>query len=225
MRLVVAEDDQLLGSAVQTILVRAGYAVDWVQTGREFESAIATHRYDCAVLDLGLPDTTGETLLKQLRARREQLPVIVVTARGGVQDRVTLLDHGADDYLVKPFDLDELSARIRSVMRRAPNGDGTAEALIHGALRLFPQRYSASWYDQEVVLTHREYWVLEALVRRKAQVLTRAQLEEALYGWGEEIGSNTVEVYIHFLRRKLHPGLIQTVRGLGYQLAPVVRDA
>ena len=221
MRLVVAEDDQLLGSAMQAALIRAGYAVDWVRTGREFDSAIATHRYDCAVLDLGLPDATGEALLQRLRARRRQLPVIVVTARGGVQDRVTLLDHGADDYLAKPFDLDELCARIRSVMRRAPNDDGTVDVLIHGALRLFPQRYTASWHDQEVTLTHREYWVLEALVRRKTQVLTRAQLEEALYGWGEEVDSNTVEVYIHYLRRKLHPGLIQTVRGLGYQLAPV----
>jgi DNA-binding response OmpR family regulator len=220
MRVIVAEDDRLLGSAIQTALSRAGYAADWVNTGREFNGAIATHQYDCAILDLGLPDTTGDALLRHVRARREHLPVIVVTARGGVHDRIALLDQGADDYLVKPFDLDELTARIRSVMRRSLKDDGTSDVLSHGALRLFPQRYCATWHDREIALTHREFSVLEALVRRKSQVLTRAQLEEALYGWGEEVDSNTVEVYIHFLRRKLHPGLIQTVRGLGYQLAP-----
>ena len=219
MRLLVAEDDELLGSAMHTALARAGYATDWVQSGRDFSGAIATHRYDCAVLDLGLPDTTGDALLRQMRARHAQLPVIVVTARGSVHDRVSLLDLGADDYLVKPFDLDELTARIRSVMRRATKLDDADDVVTQGALRLFPQRYSASWHERDVPLTRREFAVLEALVRRKGQVLTRAQLEEALYGWGEEVDSNTVEVYIHFLRRKFHPGLIQTIRGLGYQLA------
>lgn len=220
MRLLIAEDDRLLGSAMQTTLVRAGHAVDWVQTGRDFDGAVSTHCYECAVLDLTLPDTTGEALLQRVRSSHGHLPVIVVSARGGIRDRVALLDLGADDYLVKPFDLDELLARIRSVMCRAAKDDGTAGTLSHGPLRLFPQRYSASWQGQEVVLTHREYWVLEALVRRRMQVVTRAQLEEALYGWGTEVDSNTVEVYVHFLRRKFHPGLIQTVRGLGYQLAP-----
>jgi DNA-binding response OmpR family regulator len=219
MRLLLVEDDRLLGSAMQTSLVRAGYAADWVQTGRDFDGALATHEYECAVLDLGLPDTSGAMLLRQIRARKEHMPVIVVTARGGLQDRISLLDDGADDYLVKPFDLDELAARIRSVVRRAAKDDATSDVLCHGSLRLFPQRYSATWNDRDVPLTHREYSVLEALVRRKGQVLTRARLEEALYGWGEEPDSNTVEVYIHFLRRKFHSGLIQTIRGLGYQLA------
>ena len=224
MRLLVAEDDRLLGSAIQTTLLRAGYAADWVQTGREFDGAIAMHQYECAVLDLGLPDTTGDVLLRQVRARRGKLPIIIVTARGGLQDRISLLDDGADDYLVKPFDLNELTARIRSVLRRSSKDDADSDVLRHGSLQLFPQRYSATWQDKNVPLTHREFSVLEALVRRKTQVLTRARLEEALYGWGEEVDSNTVEVYIHFLRRKFHSGLIQTVRGLGYQLAPVDHD-
>jgi len=220
MRVLIAEDDPMLGSAMQSTLGRAGYAADWVQTGRDFQGAVLTHQYDCAILDLGLPDVTGEALLREVRSGRAHLPVIVVTARGGVQDRIALLDWGADDYLVKPFDLNELTARIRSVMRRTSKDDDAATALCHGSLRLFPQRYSASWRDREIPLTHREFSVLETLLRKKGQVLTRAQLGESLYGWGEEVDSNTVEVYVHFLRRKFHPGLIQTVRGLGYQLGP-----
>ena len=221
MRLLVAEDDGLLGNAMHTSLLRAGYAADWVQTGHDFRGAIASHKYDCAVLDLGLPDVTGEILLRHVKSRHARLPVIVVTARRGVQDRVTLLDEGADDFMVKPFDLNELAARIRCVVRRASREDDDgAEALSHGPLKLFPQRVSASWNDVDVALTHREFSVLEVLLRKKNQVLSRAQLEEALYGWGEEVDSNAIEVYIHFLRRKFHPGLIHTVRGVGYQLAP-----
>ena len=224
MRLLIAEDDHLLGSAMQAMLTRAGYAVDWVQSGRDFDGALSLHDYECAILDLGLPDVEGEALLKRIRSKRSGLPVIVVTARGSIHDRIALLDLGADDYLVKPFNLDELTARIRSVMRRSGKDVSSEDSLSHGPLRLFPQRYSASWYDNDVALTHREYWLLEALVRRKTQVVTRAKLEQALYGWGAEVGSNTVEVYIHFLRRKFHPGLIQTVRGLGYQLALLQTD-
>ncbi len=220
MRVLMAEDDHLLGSAMHTALLRAGYAPDWVRNGRDFEGAMAAHRYSCAIIDLGLPDCRGEDLLKQIRTHKTHLPVIVVTGRGGFQDRIALLDAGADDCLTKPFDLNELTARMRSVMRRSSGEDGEAETLSHGNLSLCPSTYSAKWKGTDVSLTHREYAVLEALVRRKGQVLTRARLEEALYGWGEEIGSNTVEVYIHFLRRKFHYGLIQTVRGLGYQLWP-----
>lgn len=225
MRLLLAEDDALLGSAVHKALNRVGFAVDWVQSGRHFENSLATHHYDFIILDLGLPDERGENLLRQLRGRRQRTPVIVVTARGGVQDRVALLDLGADDYLVKPFDLDELAARVRSVLRRAPVDDGSDGALEHGALRLYPKRFCVTWNEEPVPLTHREFWVLEALVRNRNQVMSRSQLEEALYGWGEEVDSNAVEVYVHYLRRKLGPELIQTVRGVGYQLAPVREHA
>lgn len=221
MRLLLAEDDPLLGNAVQKALNRVGFAVDWVQSGRHFESSLATHRYDFIILDLGLPDQSGESLLRHLRGRRLRTPVIVVTARGGVQDRVSLLDLGADDYLVKPFDLDELAARVRSVLRRAPVDDGSDGALEHGALRLYPKRFCVTLNEEPVPLTHREFWVLEALVRNRNQVMSRSQLEEALYGWGEEVDSNAVEVYVHYLRRKLGPELIQTMRGVGYQMAPL----
>ena len=225
MRLLLVEDDPLLGAAVQCSLSRVGYAVDWVRNGADFRLSVATHHYELVVLDLGLPDSAGDTLLKQLRAKRSSVPVIVTTARGGILDRVALLDLGADDYLVKPFDLNELSARIRSVLRRTPLEDGREDAFTHGPLQLYPHRHSATWHDEPVPLTHREFCVLEALVRKRNQVLSRGQLEEALYGWGEEVDSNAVEVYIHFLRRKLGSHVIQTVRGVGYQLAPLGEHA
>jgi len=220
MRVLVVEDDELFGSAVHKALTRAGYAVDWIQKGRDLQVAMVTHKYDCVVLDLGLPDVGGESLLKVIRGRDPTVSVVVTTARGGVQDRIRLLDVGADDYMIKPIDLDELCARLRAVSRRAPvsqGGEGDAE---HGPLRLFPSRHAATWHGNPVVLTKKEYWLLETFVRKKNQVLTRAQLEEALYGWGEEVGSNAVEVYIHYLRRKFGASLIQTVRGVGYQLGP-----
>ena len=211
----------MLGGALRKSLSRVGYAVDWVQKGAHFSASLATHQYDVVVLDLGLPDEGGESLLGKLRKKRANLPVIVVTARGGIQDRINLLDLGADDYLVKPFDLDELTARIRCVLRRSTSKDDGDGALSVGPLRLAPQSQSATWNNEPVTLTRREFWVLEALVRKRNQVVSRSQLEEALYGWGEEVESNAVEVYVHYLRRKLGSELIQTVRGLGYQLAPL----
>jgi DNA-binding response OmpR family regulator len=221
MRCLLVEDDDLLGSAVQTQLSRAGFAVDWVLNGKDFTEAINIHRYDFVVLDLGLPDTTGEVLLARLNHAQTKVRVIVVTARGSIHDRVTLLNMGADDFLVKPFDLDELTARVRSLLRRLPTDDADEGASVHGSLSLFPLRMAATWNGMEVPLTHREFWVLEFLVRRKNQILTRAQIEEALYGWGEEVASNAVEVYIHMLRRKFRPDLIHTIRGAGYKLGPV----
>lgn len=218
MRLLVVEDDDLLGSALHKGLTRFGYAVDWIVKGADLEIAMRTHEYSCVLLDLGLPDIGGETLLKTIRAMSPGMSVVVLTARGGIQDRVALLDIGADDYMIKPIDMDELAARLRAVLRRASSShEGRAE-IEHGALKLFPARRMATWKDQPVPLTNKEYWLLETLLRKKNQVLTRAQLEEALYGWGEEIGSNAVEVYIHYLRRKFGTGLIQTVRGVGYQI-------
>jgi DNA-binding response OmpR family regulator len=218
MRLLLVEDDEMFGAALQKSLLRDGYAVDWIRCGRELLPAMRSAEYECVLLDLNLPDTTGEASLKLIRGRTPGLSVIVVTARGGVMDRITLLDLGADDYLVKPVDLEEVSARVRSVTRRAQSVPGGAAVLTHGPLKLHPARRSATWAGNVVALTNKEFWVLETLVRRKNQVLTRAQLEDALYGWGEEVDSNAIEVYVHFLRRKFHASLIRTVRGAGYQL-------
>jgi DNA-binding response OmpR family regulator len=218
MRLLVIEDDDLIGSAVQKGLTRSGYAVDWIRAGNDAAVAIGTHEYDSVLLDLGLPDICGETLLKSIRLRKPGMSVVVMTARGSIHDRVSLLDIGADDYLVKPVDLDELGARLRAVARRVrATGKEDAE-LVHGALKLMPSRHQVLWRGQAVRLTNKEYWLLETFMRKANMIVTRAQLEDTLYGWGEEIGSNTVEVYIHFLRRKIFPGVIQTVRGVGYQL-------
>ncbi len=225
MRLILVEDDTMLGEAVQHHLTHAGFAVDWVQTGQDFSEALKGHHYDFVILDLGLPDCDGETLLSQLQQKQRRVPVIVVTARGSVFDRVKLLDLGADDFVVKPYDLDELTARVRSVLRRQPSDDADEGAAVYGPLRLYPLRLVATWEGQPIPLSHREFWVLEVLVRRKNQVLTRAQIEEALYGWGEEVESNAVEVYVHMLRRKFSANLIHTIRGVGYQIAPALMYA
>jgi DNA-binding response OmpR family regulator len=211
--------------AVQRALTREGYAADRVCTGEHFLAAVATHPYDFVILDLGFPDAVGDELLQQLRSKHPLMPVIVITARGGIDDRVTLLDLGADDYLVKPFDLDELTARIRSVLRRQPAREVSEAASIHGPLRLYPKCHAATWNGQGVTLSPREFWVLEALVRKRNQILSRGELEDALYGWGEEVDSNAIEVHVHYLRRKLGSGVIQTVRGVGYQLAPLTGPA
>ncbi len=220
MRLLVVEDDPLMGSAVQKSLLRTGHAVDWIRRGGELIHALRTFAYDAVLVDLGLPDIGGELLVRQAKAHNARLPVVVMTARGAVSDRVTLLDVGADDYLVKPFDLNELGARLRAVMRRTPsNGGRDCEADLEvGMLTFSPSRRSATWHGTPVRLTNKEYRVLEMLVRRRHQVLTRAQLESAMYDDGDDVDSNSVEVYIHFLRRKFSASLIQTVRGVGYQL-------
>ncbi|QCB45678.1 response regulator transcription factor [Hydrogenophaga sp. PAMC20947] len=221
MRILVAEDDSLIGDAVHKSLTRSGFAVDWVETGHDFRTAYTTHEYGCVVLDLGLPDDTGEALLAHTRCKDSRIPVIVVTARGSVRDKLALLGMGADDFMVKPFDLDELAARINAVLRRVPTGSAETNATTHGPLTLIPQRFLALWNGKAVTLTHREFWVLEALMRRKNQVLSRAQIEETLYGWGGEVESNAIEVYVHTLRRKFSAQLIHTIRGVGYQIAPV----
>ncbi len=194
MRVLVVEDDELFGSAVHKSLMREGYAVDWIRKGRDLTIAMHTHKYDCVLMDLGLPDVSGESLLSVVRHRDPAISVVVT-----------------------PIDLDELCARVRAVSRRAPSAAAGGE-LEHGPLKLFPARHGVTWHEQPVVVTRKEYWLLETFVRKKNQVLTRAQLEEALYGWGEEVGSNAVEVYIHYLRRKFGSTVILTVRGVGYQL-------
>lgn len=220
MRILIVEDDELFGSALQKALQRVGYAVDRIDNGRDFVGSMRAVEYDCVLLDLGLPGLDGEACLRALRERSPGLSALVITARGGLVDRLRLLELGADDYLVKPVDLGEVTARVRAITRRAQQAQaGDAAVLSHGELKLQPARRVAVWKGAVVPLTNREFWLLETLVRKKGQIVSRERLEEALYGWGDEIDSNTVEVYIHHLRRKLGTGLIRNVRGLGYHLA------
>jgi len=217
MRLLLVEDDSMIGTAAQEGLRREGHTVDWVRTGREAEAAVAGGDHDLVLLDLGLPGRDGLAILKAWRARGVGVPVVIVTARDAVADRIAGLDAGADDYLVKPFDLDELSARVRAVLRRR-SGRSDAVIRIRG-LEIDTASKRVRWKGEDVALSAREYALLEALADRPGAYLTRAQLEERLYGWDEEIASNAVEVHIHALRRKLDPELIRNVRGLGYTLA------
>lgn len=216
MRLLLVEDDAMIGAAAREGLRQEGHAVDWVRDGRAAELAIANGVYDLLLLDLGLPRRDGLAVLRELRARGTDLPVLVITARDAVADRVAGLDAGADDYLVKPFDLDELAARVRAVLRRRA---GRAQSVLAvGALEIDTGARRVRWKGREVALSAREYALLEALADRPGAFLSRAQLEERLYGWEEEIGSNAIEVHIHALRRKLDPAFIRNVRGLGYTL-------
>jgi two-component system OmpR family response regulator/two-component system response regulator QseB len=210
----VVEDDSLLGDAIQSGLRELGDAVDWVRDGMAADAALATHSYAVVVLDLGLPRLSGLDLLKRLRARKERSPVLILTARDTVDDRIRGLDAGADDYMVKPFDMRELAARLRAISRRAA---GQPEPLLRlDELEVDPAARTVMHGGRPVDLSHREFALLEALLRNAGRVLTRAQLEQALYAWGEEVESNAVEVHVHHLRRKLTPELIQTVRGVGY---------
>ena len=217
MRLLLVEDDAMIGAAAQQGLRGEGHTVDWVRDAKGADAALHGAEYDLVLLDLGLPHRDGLSLLREWRSRGRELPVLIVTARDAVADRIAGLDAGADDYLVKPYDLDELSARIRAVVRRRT---GRADSTIRtGELAIDTAAKRVVWRGQPVELSAREYALLEALAIRPGAHLTRAQLEERLYGWDEEIASNAVEVHIHALRRKLDPALIRTVRGLGYTLA------
>jgi len=216
MRILLVEDDALLGDGVRAGLMQAGFAVDWVKDGVAGELALAGEPYDAVVLDLGLPRLSGLDLLRRARAAHNRVPVLVLTARDTVPERISGLDAGADDYLIKPFDLGELQARLRALLRRG--GAAVEPVLIHGALRLDPAARSVTWDGAAVELSAREFALLHVLMRSAGRVLSKAQLEEKLYGWGDEVESNTVEVYIHHLRRKLAGDLIRTVRGVGYMM-------
>ena len=216
MRLLLVEDDSMIGAAAQEGLRREGHTVDWVRDGARAEAAVAGAGYDIVLLDLGLPRRDGLAVLKAWRARGIDIPVVIITARDAVADRVAGLDAGADDYLVKPFDLDELSARVRAVARRRSGRAGATITI--GDLELDTAAKRVKWKGEEIALSAREYALLEALADRPGAYLTRAQLEERHYGWDEEIASNAVEVHIHALRRKLDAALIRNVRGLGYTL-------
>ncbi len=216
MRILLVEDDTMIGEVVLDQLRAEHYAVDWVKDGEMANTALATQAYDLVVLDLGLPGQDGLDVLRSLRSRKERIPVLVATARDSVQQRIEGLDAGADDYVLKPYDLDELLARIRALLRRAA---GRAEPVYeHMGVSINPATREASRDGQPVVLSAREWAVLEPLLARPGAVLSRAQLEEKLYGWKDEISSNAVEVYIHGLRKKLGAELIQNVRGVGYMV-------
>jgi DNA-binding response OmpR family regulator len=214
MRVLLVEDDRMIAEAVRTALQQDGHTVDWLRDGAAATTALDSASFDMVLLDLGLPKRAGLDVLRDARGRGTTAPVIIITARDDVQSRVAGLDSGADDYLVKPFDLDELAARMRSVLRRgAGRGDPVIE---HAGIRLNPVTREVSRNGEPIALSAREYAVLEALLLRPGAILSRAQLEDRLYGWGGEIESNAVEVYVHSLRRKLGSDAIRTVRGVGY---------
>jgi DNA-binding response OmpR family regulator len=216
MRILLAEDDNMIGAAVRDSLHQDGYAVDWLRDGLRADAALATGHYDLILLDLGLPGKDGLDLLRGLRRRRNTAPVIVITARDAIESRIAGLDAGADDYIVKPFDLDELAARIRSALRRSA---GRAEPDIAiGGVRINLAQRQVLREGAPVTLSAREYAIVEALALRPGAILSRAQLEERMYGWGEEVESNTVEVHIHAIRRKLGADFIRNVRGVGYYI-------
>jgi DNA-binding response OmpR family regulator len=214
MRVLLVEDDRMIAQGLQTALRQDGHAVDWTQDGVRGAEALRTTKFDLVLLDLGLPGKDGLDVLRGLRSRGDATPVIILTARDEVSDRIAGLDAGADDYIVKPFDLDELAARMRSVSRRAAGrGDPTIE---HRGIRLNPVTHTVERDNTAVHLSAHEFAVLEALMQRPGAVLSRAQLEDRLYGWQDSVESNAVEVYIHGLRRKLGADAILTLRGVGY---------
>ena len=214
MKLLLVEDDALLGDGVRAGLKQAGFAVDWVQDGLAAKVALDSEEYDLLLLDLGLPKLSGMDLLKSVRAKRASLPVLILTARDTVADRVAGLNAGADDSLVKPFDLDELIARLNALLRRSA---GQVElTLQHGAIELTPASHQVRLAGTDVSMSAREFSLLHTLLLHSGRVHSREQLEQTLYGWGEEVESNAIEVHVHHLRKKLGGDLIRTLRGVGY---------
>jgi two-component system response regulator QseB len=214
MRILLVEDDLMVGEAVRKGLRQDGFAIDWVQDGKAADSALEQEDYALLLLDLGLPQKNGLAVLQGLRSRGSQIPVLITTARDAVADRVAGLDAGADDYLIKPYDLEELSARMRALLRRQ---SGRAESLIQVRdVTLNPATHEVFVATQPVNLSAREFALLRAFLDRPGVVLSRAQLEEKLYGWEDGVESNAVEVHIHALRKKLGSDFIKNVRGIGY---------
>ena len=218
MRVLLVEDDPMIGSAVQAALKDASYAADWVKDGSAALTALAAQRYDLVLLDLGLPGRDGLDVLRTLRSRESVLPVLVVTARDAVDDRVAGLDAGADDYILKPFEISELLARMRAVLRRQ---GGQANPILSSALlTLDPATHEASRQGQPTVrLSNREFALLHALMQRPGAILSRADLEDRIYGWGQEVESNAIEYLIHSLRKKLGSEAIRNIRGAGWMVS------
>ena len=219
MRILLVEDDDMLGEAVRDGLRQEGYVVDWVRNGGAALAALSTSSFSALVLDLGLPDSDGLGLLRRLRQSGQATPVVIVTARDRVSDRIGGLDAGADDYLIKPFDIDELGARLRAITRRA---DGCAESLlIAGEVVLDLRQRTVTRHGAPAALTAREYALVELLMRKAGCLVTRAEIEEELYGFDDHIASNAIEVHIHNLRRKLGPQFITNLKGRGYRIEPL----
>lgn len=216
MRVLLAEDDAMIGAGLQQGLRKAGFTVDWVQDGHSALLAVETVAYEMLLLDLGLPQQDGMAVLNALRRKQDNLPTIIITARDALADRLTGLNEGADDYLVKPFALDELVARIHAVSRRLA---GRAQAEIQvGSLKLDPVSHLLWLREQQMTVSAKEFALLHELMREPGAVLSREQLEDRLYGWGEEVGSNAIEVHIYNLRKKMGAEIIRTVRGVGYRI-------
>lgn len=216
MRLLLVEDDHMIGAAVTQALKDAAYAVDWAMDGQTAVEAAEAEPYDLVLLDLGLPGSDGLDMLRHFRAMRRQLPVIIVTARDGIDDRIEGLDLGADDYLVKPFEVRELLARIRAVLRR--QGSGVSPVLSNGAVSLDPATHEVSHNGKTCRLTAREFALLQALLSYPGTILSRSDLERHIYGWNEEVESNAVEFLIHTIRRKIGATAIRNVRGIGWMV-------
>jgi two-component system OmpR family response regulator/two-component system response regulator QseB len=216
VRLLLVEDDPMIGESIVDGLRGENYAVDWVRDGRDAELALGGVAYDLMLLDLGLPGKQGMDVLRSARTRGDDLPVLIITARDGTPARVEGLDAGADDYLVKPFDLDELLARIRALLRRRVNR--TRSVVEHGGLTLDLASHEVSFAGEQVKLSAREFSVLRALLDNPGSVVSKSQLEEKLYGWNTEVESNTVDVYVHRLRKKFGADFIKNVRGVGYKI-------
>jgi DNA-binding response OmpR family regulator len=214
MRLLLIEDNDSIGKGLYAGLNQAGYAVDWVRDGETAQSAFVTEEYDVAVLDLGLPRKSGIEVLSELRARGSKVPVLILTAKDTVDDRIIGLDQGADDYMIKPFDLDELQARLRAILRRSSGR--ASPMLFHGDIALDPASHTVTNGGTIIELTPRAFDILQTLMENQGRVMSRSRLEESMYSWKDEIESNAVEVHIHQIRKKLGTELIRTIRGVGY---------
>lgn len=214
MRILLAEDDDLLGEAIQDGLSFNGHQVDWLTDGLSASLAISTEQYDCIILDIGMPKLTGLEVLDKLRLSGNQTPVLILTAMGAVSDRVTGLDKGADDYLTKPFDMDELAARLRALTRRSKGR--SQPAINHGEIVVYPDAYRVEKNGKNLELSRREYALFIRLVENSGKVFSQSDLEDALYSWDGDIESNTIQVHIHNIRKKIDKNIIRTIRGVGY---------
>jgi two-component system, OmpR family, response regulator QseB len=216
MRILLVEDDELLGDGLRTGLIQYGYAVDWLKDGMSADQALKTENFDLVVLDLGLPKMSGINVIQNLRARGQTMPVLILTARESVEDRVKGLDSGADDYLTKPFDLDELCARLRALQRRFSSR--AEPLLVHENISLDPASHTVTLNGETVNVSRREFALLHKLLENSGRVLSREHLTQSLYGWGEDVDSNALEVHIHNLRKKFGQTFIRTIRGIGYMI-------
>ncbi|HJS77636.1 MAG TPA: response regulator transcription factor [Burkholderiales bacterium] len=218
MRILLVEDDELLGAGIEDALTRARFVVEWVRTGPLAATALEHDGFDAVVLDLGLPGIDGIDVLRRARAAGNRIPILILSARDAVAQRIAGLNAGADDYLTKPFDVEELIARVRALQRRL---HGAAQNVLeHGHLRLDLGAFSVTHEGRAVALQRREFMLLQKLLAAPGQVMTRGQLEESLYGWDGSVESNALDVHVHNLRKKLYPGVIRTVRGIGYVADP-----